>query len=157
TGGTLLLDEIGELPLEIQPKLLRFLESLEIHPLGEPRPSKADVRLLFATNTNLEEAIKKGGFLEDLFFRINVVSIRVPPLRDRREEVPLLANLFAQQFGSELKKDALRFSTEAMESLILYSWPGNVRQLGNEVRRLVATTEGGAVVKNEHLSSAIVK
>jgi DNA-binding NtrC family response regulator/tetratricopeptide (TPR) repeat protein len=155
-GGTLFLDEIGDIPLDMQPKLLRFLESFEIHPLGESRPSKVNVRLLFATNTNLEDAVRQKRFREDLFFRMNVISIRVPPLRERREEIPLLANLFAHQFCNEVLREVPQFSTEAMESLILYSWPGNVRQLGNEIRRLIATAETGTVITSDLLSPEIL-
>jgi DNA-binding NtrC family response regulator/tetratricopeptide (TPR) repeat protein len=154
-GGTLLLDEIGEIPLEIQPKLLRFLESGEIHPLGEVHPTKIDVRLLFATNANLAEAVKQGRFREDLFFRINVIPIRIPPLRERREEIPLLVNLFAHRFSREMSREPAKFAPETMESLILYSWPGNVRQLGNEVRRLVAMTDEGATIGPHDLSLEI--
>lgn len=157
TGGTLLLDEIGEVPLDVQPKLLRFLESGEIHPLGESHPTRVDVRLLFATNANLADAVKQGRFREDLFFRINVIPITIPPLRERREEIPLLVNLFAQRFSRELSREPAKFATETMESLIFYPWPGNVRQLANEVRRLIAMADDGAVIKPQHLSVEITK
>jgi DNA-binding NtrC family response regulator len=156
-GGTLLLDEIGELPLDIQPKLLRFLDSGEVHPLGEARPIHVDVRLLFATNVDLENAVKQGRFREDLFFRVNVIPLRIPPLRDRREEIPFLTNLFAHRFSRELSKETPKFAAEAMESLVLYPWPGNIRQLSNEIRRLIATIEDGAVVTPDILSSYIAK
>ena len=156
-GGTLLLDEIGELPLDIQPKLLRFLDSGEVHPLGEARPIRVDVRLLFATNVDLEEAVKQGRFREDLFFRINVIPLRIPPLRDRREEIPFLTNLFAQRFSRELSKETPKFATETMECLVLYPWPGNIRQLSNEIRRLVATVEGGQVITPNCLSGYIAR
>lgn len=156
-GGTLLLDEIGEMPVEMQPKLLRFLESGEIHPLGESHPTIVDVRLLFATNANLADAVKQGRFREDLFFRINVIPIAIPPLRERREEIPLLVNLFAQRFSRELSREPVKFATDTMESLIFYSWPGNVRQLGNEVRRLVAMSDDGAVIRPQQLSREITK
>jgi DNA-binding NtrC family response regulator/tetratricopeptide (TPR) repeat protein len=154
-GGTLLLDEIGELPLDMQPKLLRFLESAEIHPLGESHPQKVNVRLLFATNSNLEEQVRNGRFRQDLFYRMNVITVNIPPLRERRDEIPILANLFAREFGSELSKDPPRFSTDAMEMLILYSWPGNVRQLANEIRRLVAISEPGTTIGADLLSKEI--
>lgn len=155
-GGTLLLDEIGELPLEAQGKLLRFLEVGEVHPIGEAYPIKVNVRMLFATNSNLEQAVKNARFREDLFYRLNVVPIRIPPLRERREEIPLLVNVFSQRFGREFSKQPTKFMQSAMELLILYSWPGNVRQLSNEVRRLTALVEPGACVTPDVLSPEIV-
>ena len=151
-GGTLFLDEIGEIPIDMQAKLLRFLEMSEVHPVGESHPVKVNVRLIFATNGDLEEAVSQNRFRQDLFYRLNVIPIKVPPLRERREEIPVLANLFAQRFAAEFAKDPVRFSSSAMELLILYSWPGNIRQLANEVRRLTALTESGASIAPEHLS-----
>ena len=151
-GGTLFLDEIGEIPMDMQAKLLRFLEMSEVHPVGESHPVKVNVRLIFATNGDLEEAVSQNRFRQDLFYRLNVIPVKVPPLRERREEIPVLANLFAQRFAAEFAKDPVRFSSSAMELLILYSWPGNIRQLANEVRRLTALTESGACVEPEHLS-----
>lgn len=151
-GGTLFLDEIGEIPIDVQAKLLRFLEMSEVHPVGETHPIKVNVRLIFATNGDLEEAVTQGRFRQDLFYRLNVIPIKVPPLRERREEIPVLTNLFAQRFGAEFSKDPVRFSSEAMELLILYAWPGNIRQLANEVRRVTALTESGALITPDHLS-----
>jgi DNA-binding NtrC family response regulator/tetratricopeptide (TPR) repeat protein len=151
-GGTLLLDEIGEIPLETQPKLLRFLESGEVHPLGESRPTKVDVRLIFATNANLEDLVKQRRFREDLLFRINVIHLKVPPLRERREDIPLLIGLFARKFSRELSKEPPKFAPEAIELLILNSWPGNVRQLSNEIRRVVAIVDKDDVVTPDLLS-----
>jgi DNA-binding NtrC family response regulator len=151
-GGTLFLDEIGELPLDMQAKLLRFLEMNEVHPVGDSHPVKVDVRLIFATNGDLEEAVSQNRFRQDLFYRLNVIPIRVPPLRERREEIPVLTNLFAQRFAGEFAKDPVRFSSAAMEFLILYAWPGNVRQLANEVRRLTALAESGASIVPDQLS-----
>jgi DNA-binding NtrC family response regulator/tetratricopeptide (TPR) repeat protein len=145
SGGTLLMDEIGEIPLEMQPKLLRFLESGEIHPLGESQPTKVDVRLVFATNANLDDLVVQRRFREDLLFRINVIQIKVPPLRDRREEIPLLIDLFSRRFARELGRPQPKFSPETIEHLIVYDWPGNVRQLNNEVRRLLAMNEDGDI------------
>jgi transcriptional regulator with PAS, ATPase and Fis domain len=152
-GGTLLLDEFGEIPFDLQAKLLRFLDEREVHPIGETRPAKVDVRLIFATNMNLEEAVKQKRFREDLFYRISIVPIHIPPLRERKEEIPSLVNLFAQRFSQELAKEPIRFSDSAVELLILFSWPGNVRQLANEVRRLSVLMDSGSVVKPEHLSN----
>jgi DNA-binding NtrC family response regulator/tetratricopeptide (TPR) repeat protein len=154
-GGTLFLDEIGEISLDVQPKLLRFLESGEIHPLGEPKPIKVDVRVVAATNANLERLVAEGRFREDLFYRLNVVKLLVPPLRERREEIPPLVQYYLERGIQESRKTGLRFAEETMEYLVLYRWPGNVRQLANEVRRLVALAESGAVLMPEHLSHDI--
>jgi DNA-binding NtrC family response regulator/tetratricopeptide (TPR) repeat protein len=154
-GGTLFLDEIGELPLDIQPKLLRFLEAGEIHPLGEPRPINVDVRIVAATNANLEALVEDGRFREDLFYRLNVVRLQVPPLRERREEIPLLVQHFLDSFCREARKTGIRLAEQTMEYLVLYKWPGNVRQLANELRRMVALGEPDTVLMPEHLSHEI--
>jgi DNA-binding NtrC family response regulator len=154
-GGTLFLDEIGEVALDVQPKLLRFLESGEIHPLGEPRPIKVDVRVVAATNADLEKMVDEGRFREDLFYRLNVVRLPVPPLRERREEIPPLVQHYMDKCSREFQKIGLRVADETMEYLILYRWPGNVRQLANEIRRMVALAESGAVLMPEHLSQPI--
>jgi DNA-binding NtrC family response regulator/tetratricopeptide (TPR) repeat protein len=154
-GGTLFLDEIGEITLDVQPKLLRFLESNEIHPLGEPKPIHVDVRVVAATNANLEQMVSEGRFREDLFYRLNVVRLPVPALRERREEIPLLVQHYLDKFRREAQKAGLRIAEDTMEYLILYAWPGNVRQLANELRRLVALAEAGAVLMPEHLSREI--
>ncbi len=151
-GGTLFLDEIGETPLDTQAKLLRFLDLKEVHPLGEAHPIRVDVRLIFATNEDLEQAVLQGRFRQDLFYRLNIIPVRIPPLRERREEIPVLANVFAQRFAIELSKQPVRFATGAMERLILYFWPGNVRQLANEVRRLAVLRESGALIAAHELS-----
>lgn len=154
-GGTLFLDEIGEIGPDVQPKLLRFLESGEIHPLGEPRPLPVDVRIVAATNANLDALVTEGRFREDLFYRLNVVQLHIPPLRERREEIPLLVEYFLEKFSRESKKPGLTVAEQTMEYLVLYRWPGNVRQLGNELRRMVALAELGAVLMPEHLSRDI--
>ncbi len=156
-GGTLFLDEIGEMSLESQPKLLRFLESGEILPLGETRPQHVDVRVVAATNANLDELVADGRFREDLYYRLNVIRLNIPPLRERREEIPALVEHFLERFGRELQKPLLRMADETLEYLVLYRWPGNVRQLGNEIRRLVAMAEPGAVIMPAHLSSDIAE
>ena len=155
SGGTLFLDEIGETPIDVQPKLLRFLESSEIHPLGESMPISVDVRVVAATNANLEQLVADGRFREDLFYRLNVVRLQVPPLRERREEIPPLVHYYLERGTRESRKIGIRFADETMEYLVLYRWPGNVRQLANEVRRLVALAEPGAVLMPEHLSHDI--
>ncbi len=140
-GGTLFLDEIADVPLDVQPKLLRFLETREIHPLGEPQPITVDVRIVAATNANLEQLVAEGRFREDLFYRLNVVRLKLPPLRERREEIPALAQHYVRKFSDEQKKGQLTLADETLEYLLLYSWPGNVRQLANEVRRMVVMAE----------------
>jgi DNA-binding NtrC family response regulator len=154
-NGTLFLDEIGEMPLEVQPKLLRFLESGEVHPLGEPRPIAVDVRVVAATNADLEKLVALGRFREDLFYRLNVVPLKVPPLRERREEIPLLVQHFVDRFSRESQRSGIRVADETLEYLVLFDWPGNVRQLANEIRRLAALAESGAVLMPEHLSEPI--
>jgi DNA-binding NtrC family response regulator/tetratricopeptide (TPR) repeat protein len=155
SGGTLFLDEIGELPLDVQPKLLRFLESGEIHPLGEPKPVNVDVRVVAATNANLELLVSEGRFREDLYYRLNVVRLHVPPLRERREEIPLLVRHFVDKFSRDARKTGIRLAEETMEYLVLFTWPGNVRQLANEIRRIVALADSCAVVMPEHLAHEI--
>ena len=154
-GGTLFLDEIGEMTLDTQPKLLRFLESGEIRPLGDAKPQLVDVRIVAATNANLDQLIADGRFREDLYYRLNVIRIDIPPLRERREEIPALVDHFLERYGREFQKPQLRVADEALEYLVLYRWPGNVRQLSNEIRRLVALAEPGAVLMPAHLSDNI--
>ncbi|MEQ1898629.1 MAG: sigma-54 dependent transcriptional regulator [Vicinamibacterales bacterium] len=154
-GGTLFLDEIGDAPLDIQPKLLRFLESGEVHPIGEPRPSKVDVRVIAATNVDLVAAVSAGRFREDLYYRLNIVTLHIPPLRERRSEIPVLANYYLQKCAMEHRKGRLRLAEETVEYLLLYRWPGNVRQLANEIRRMAALAENDQVLMPEHLSLEI--
>ena len=154
-GGTLFLDEIGEMSPEAQPKLLRFLESGEILPLGESRPHLVDVRVVAATNANLDQLVSEGRFREDLYYRLNVIPLRVPPLRERREEIPALVEYFLEQSCRELQKPLMRLAEETLEYLVLHRWPGNVRQLANEIRRMVALAEPGAVLMPAHLSTEI--
>jgi DNA-binding NtrC family response regulator len=156
-GGTLFLDEIGELGLDVQPKLLRFLESGEIQPLGDPRPGKVEVRVVASTNAHLEQLVAEGRFREDLFYRLAVVRFPIPPLRERREEIPALAQHFLERAARDFQKEPLSLADESVEYLTLYRWPGNVRQLANEMRRLAALAEKGAVLMPEHLDSAIIE
>jgi len=155
TGGTLFLDEIGDMSLDVQPKLLRFLESTEVHPIGESHPVKVDVRVVAATNRDLDALVRDGLFREDLFYRLNVIRLRVPPLRERREEIPAIVDHYLTRLGHEFKKGPLSASAEAMEYLLLYSWPGNIRQLANEVRRMVAMAEVNATLTPVQLSPEI--
>ncbi|HSO75816.1 MAG TPA: sigma 54-interacting transcriptional regulator, partial [Blastocatellia bacterium] len=155
--GTLCLDEIGDLPLSLQPKLLRFLQEGEIHPIGESQPLKVDVRVVAATNSDLERAVTEGRFREDLFHRLNVIRIHVPPLRQRREEIPALINHYLHQYQQDSAKGEIRLSEEAVDLMVVYDWPGNVRQLCNEVRRVVAYSESGVVVTPDGLSPEILR
>jgi DNA-binding NtrC family response regulator len=150
-GGTLFLDEIGDMPLDVQPKLLRFLESNEVHPIGEMLPVKVDVRVIAATNANLDALVADGRFREDLFYRLNIVRLHLPPLRERRMEIPALAQHYLEKYTLEYGKRDIRFGEETMEYLLLYRWPGNIRQLANEMRRLTALCESRAVIMPEHL------
>jgi DNA-binding NtrC family response regulator len=136
-GGTLFLDEVGDIPVTIQTKLLRVLQEQEIKPLGANKTRKVDVRILASTNQNLEEKIRQRTFREDLYYRLNVVTVNTPPLEDIREDIPLLANHFARIAGAELGITPKHFTPEAMEELMGRSFPGNVRELQNLVRRIV--------------------
>jgi DNA-binding NtrC family response regulator len=154
-GGTLFLDEIADVPVDVQPKLLRFLETHEIHPLGESHPVKVDVRIIAATNANLEQLVADGRFRQDLFYRLNVVRLRLPPLRERREEIPALVEHYVRRYGEQQKKGRLAVSDEALEYLLLYPWPGNLRQLANEVNRMVAMADADTTFTAAHLSAEI--
>ncbi len=144
-GGTLFLDEIGDLPLPLQAKLLRLLQEKEIRPIGSNRPKKVDVRILFATNRNLKELVDRGEFREDLFYRINVIHIHIPSLRERREDIIPLAYFFikksAEKFGVPVKE----LSEPAKRQLLSYDWPGNVRELENAVERSFILNEGDVI------------
>jgi DNA-binding NtrC family response regulator len=155
SGGTLFLDEIGELGLGLQPKLLRLLDRSEVHPLGEPRPITVRVRLAAATNANLEALMAAGRFREDLYYRLNVGRVHIPPLRERREEIPPLAEHFLEACAREASRPRLTLNDEALEALLLFRWPGNVRQLASEMRRLVAFCPPGSVVGPADLSPDI--
>ncbi|MEM9122032.1 MAG: sigma-54 dependent transcriptional regulator, partial [Pseudomonadota bacterium] len=141
-GGTLFLDEIGELRLDIQVKLLRALQENEIDPIGARRPVKVDIRLISATNRDLLEMVREGGFREDLYYRLNVFPINVPPLRERPDDIPDLIHFFIRRFASEEKKRVVGIEREAMALLQTYTWPGNVRQLENAVFRAVVLSDG---------------
>jgi len=154
-GGTLFLDEIGDLPIDVQPKLLRFLELQEIMPIGETRPQRVDVRVLAATNADLEQRVAEGKFREDLYYRLSVIRIHVPPLRDRREEIPHLSTFFLREASERLGKPDIQLSSEALDMFSQYWWPGNVRQLKNEIQRAVAMSAPGGTIEASHLSPEI--
>ena len=155
-GGTLFLDEIGDLPLDVQPKLLRFLEQSEIMPIGETRPQKVDVRVLAATNADLEQRVADGQFREDLYYRLGVIRIHVPPLRDRREEIPHLTTFFLREACDRLGKADIELSSPVLDAFAQYWWPGNVRQLKNEIQRAVALSPSGGTIEVGHLSPEVV-
>jgi len=152
TGGTIFLDEVGDLPLDVQPKLLRFLEQGEILPVGETRPTSVDVRVVAATNADLEQRVAEGKFREDLFYRLSVIRIHVPPLRNRREEIPHLSTFFLREASERLGKPDVRLSAETLDLFDAFGWPGNVRQLRNEIHRAVAMATPGGVITPELLS-----
>jgi hydrogenase-4 transcriptional activator len=154
-GGTLFLDEIGDLPIDVQPKLLRFLEQHEIMPIGETKPQRVDVRVLAATNADLEQRVAEGKFREDLYYRLSVIRIHVPPLRDRREEIPHLSTYFLREALERLGKPDIHLSSETLDVFSQYRWPGNVRQLKNEIQRAVALSAPGGTVEPAHLSPEI--
>jgi two-component system response regulator GlrR len=139
--GTIFLDEIGDMPLSTQGKLLRVLQERQFYPLGKEKPIEVDVRLIVATNKNLEEEVQKGSFREDLFYRIHVIPIFLPPLRERKEDIPLLIEHFLKKFRLQMKKEVKRLSPQAMQRLMLYDWPGNVRELENVIEYAVAMTQ----------------
>jgi transcriptional regulator with PAS, ATPase and Fis domain len=145
--GTLFLDEIGELGLDLQPKLLRFLESGEINPLGEPSPFTVNVRIIAATNANLALLVQQGRFREDLLYRLNALPLVVPPLRERRDEIPTFVRHFIAKASAEFQKGQIRIADETMEHLVLHAWPGNIRQLQNELRRMVAMADVDSVLR----------
>ena len=144
-GGTIFLDEIGEMPLELQCKLLRVIQDGEFERLGSPRTTKVDVRIIAATNRNLEEEIKNGRFREDLFYRLNVFPIMIPPLRQRKEDMPLLVNHFVAKFNKKIGKKIETISKETLHALQEYHWPGNVRELESVIERAVITSQGSTL------------
>jgi hydrogenase-4 transcriptional activator len=151
-GGTLFLDEVGDLPLDVQPKLLRFLEQGEVLPVGDTRPQRVDVRVVAATNADLESRVADGKFREDLFYRLSVIRIHVPPLRDRREEIPHLATFFLREASERLGKPGSQLAPETLDLFDAFPWPGNVRQLRNEVQRAVAMAPPGHLITADLLS-----
>jgi transcriptional regulator with PAS, ATPase and Fis domain len=153
--GTIFLDEVGEMTLRMQGLLLRFLETGELQKVGADGSGRiVNVRVIAATNRDLREMIKQGTFREDLFYRLNVIHIVVPPLRDRREDIPVLAHQFLTQFSAASRSGITGVSPEAMKALTEYSWPGNVRELENVIERLVVTVTG-PMIEVDHLSSEI--
>jgi formate hydrogenlyase transcriptional activator len=140
--GTLFLDEVGDIPIEIQPKLLRVLQEREFERLGSTHTRKVNVRLVAATNRDLEKMTAEREFRSDLFYRLNVFPIRIPPLRDRKEDIPLLVRYFVQKFAKQMQKKIEAVPTAVMKSLTAWDWPGNIRELENFIERAVILTRG---------------
>ena len=141
-GSTLFLDEIGELPADLQAKLLRVLESGEFERLGSSKTIRVDVRVIAATNRNLAEEVKKGNFREDLFYRLNVFPIELPPLRQRSDDIPLLVQVFIKEFNKQMGKNVQSVSKQALNLLQQYAWPGNIRELRNVIEHAVILSQG---------------
>ena len=156
-GGTLFLDEIGDLPVDVQPKLLRFLEQGEVMPVGETRPQRVDVRVIAATNADLDQRVAEGRFREDLYYRLSVIRIHVPPLRERRDEIPHLASFFLREACERLGKPDIELSSAVLDLFAQYLWPGNVRQLRNEIQRAVALSAPGGAVTTRQLSPELAQ
>ena len=148
-GGTIFLDEIGDMSLSTQAKLLRVLQEKSFERLGGMETIKVDIRLIVATNKNLEEAISSGKFREDLYYRLNVVSIMIPPLRERREDIPDLVSYFLKKFNRELKKGIVGITPSAMEKNTSYGWPGNIRQLENVLKRAMVLCQGEWILEDQ--------
>jgi DNA-binding NtrC family response regulator len=153
-GGTLFLDELANMPLGQQAKLLRVLQTGELHPVGSSRVRHVDVRVLAATNVKVAEAVAAGRFREDLFYRLNTVEIELPPLRDRREDIPELAALFLARQASRYDKRISGFAPDAMQALLAHAWPGNVRELEHVVERAVLMSAGALVAAEDLLLRA---
>jgi two-component system response regulator HydG len=148
-GGTLFLDEITEMPLPLQAKLLRVIEEREVRPLGDTNAYHIDVRCVSASNRDIESLIQQGEFREDLYYRLKVIDIELPPLRDRREDIPLLAQHFIKKFGHELKKNISGVSEVSLKYLLNYSWPGNVRELENVIQRAITLTRHQTLIPED--------
>jgi len=144
-GGTLLLDEIGNVSLAMQARLLRVLQDQQVRPIGSNRPRSVDVRIVAATNLDLEAAVARGSFRQDLYYRLNVVSIAIPPLRDRAEDIPLLVEAFLHRAARQNSKPVLSVTPEAMQALVAYEWPGNVRELAHVVERVVVLSQSDPI------------
>lgn len=144
--GTLFLDEIGDMPVNLQAKLLKVLETGEVYPLGDTRPKIVDVRIISATNVDIENRIKEGRFREDLYWRLNVIEIKIPPLRERKDDIEMLTRHFIDKFSSGHKKNIKGIDRRALSILLEYSWPGNVRELGNVIERAVVLADGDYIL-----------
>jgi two-component system response regulator GlrR len=146
--GSIFLDEIGDMPLSIQAKILRVLQERQFYPLGTEKPVEVDVRVIVATNRNLEVEVKEGRFREDLFYRILVIPITIPPLRERREDIPALVDLFLKEFSQQMKKEVKGIAPAAMQKLMLHDWPGNVRELKNAIEYAITMTRHEVITED---------
>jgi len=151
SGGTLFLDEIGDMSPATQMKILRAIQENEIEPVGGEHSIKIDIRLIAATNKNLEQAVQEGEFREDLFYRLNVVNLQIPPLRERREDIPEIAQHFLRMYNEKFNKDIQSISKEAMELLLNYFWPGNIRELENIIQRVIVLAYNKVLEKTDFL------
>jgi transcriptional regulator with GAF, ATPase, and Fis domain len=156
-GGTIFLDEIGDLPLDLQPKILRALQENEIERIGNPKTIKVDVRVIAATNRDLSYEIKQGNFREDLYYRLNVFPITIPPLRKRKEDIPILVNYFINKFGKKIGKQIESVSQNIIDAFKDYRWPGNVRELENIIERAIITSPDSKLVLSEGLPKQALK
>ncbi len=156
-GGTVFLDEVGDISQELQTKLLRFLQEREFERVGGTKPISVDVRIIAATNRDLDDAIKEGRFREDLYHRLNVIAVTLPPLRERREDIPALANFFLHRFSTETKKNFTEVEKKAMKTLLAYDWSGNVRELANVIERAVVLGQGSKIVLSDLPSRVLGK
>jgi DNA-binding NtrC family response regulator len=147
--GTLFLDEIGDMPMNLQVKLLKVIETSEVYPLGDTKPRTVDVRIISATNVNLENRVKEGRFREDLYWRLNIIEIKIPPLRERLEDIEMLTKHFIKKFSEEHHKQIKGIDPQALSLFIDHSWPGNVRELKNIIERAVVLAEGTTLTVNE--------
>ncbi|HSK31127.1 MAG TPA: sigma-54 dependent transcriptional regulator [Candidatus Limnocylindria bacterium] len=154
-GGTVFLDEIGDLALELQTKLLRFLQEREFERVGGTAPITADLRIIAATNRDIEGAVKSGAFREDLYHRLNVIALTLPPLRERKNDIPALAKYFLERFSAETKKNFSAITDEATEKLVAYDWPGNIRELANVIERAVVLGDGPQLTTH-HLPARVI-
>jgi two-component system response regulator GlrR len=153
--GTIFLDEIGDMPLSIQAKLLRVLQERQFYPVGSERSVEVDIRVIVATQKDLENQVKQGFFREDLFYRVHVVPIHLPPLRERKEDIPSLVKYFLKKFSQQMKKDVIHLTPKAMQKLMLHEWPGNVRELENTIEYAVAMTQQDIISEDLILQTKI--
>ncbi len=154
-GGTVFLDEIGEIPYDLQAKFLRFLEEKEIRRIGDDKPIKLDVRVITATNRNLKKMVEEGKFRKDLYYRIGGFKIEIPPLRDRKDDIPLLVNHFIKKYNEKYGKNIVGITPEALEVLVRYDWPGNVRQLESIISKAIILADDGQFIEETHLDPEV--
>jgi two-component system, NtrC family, response regulator HupR/HoxA len=154
-SGTFFLDEVGDLSLQLQAKLLRLLQEKEIRRIGENRTRSIDARFISATNKDIEKEVESGRFREDLYYRLRIITIDIPPLRERKDDLLLLMDFFIEKYSLEIKKDRVFFSPRVQELFFHYPWPGNVRELQNEIQRCIILSGEENLVREEHLSSKI--